>query len=227
MVGSFERTPSGIVGLDEMMEGGFPYPSVVLLSGSAGTGKTTFAQKFLFAGAEAGEQCLFFTTLSEPTQWMLRFASQFDYVKKGFFGKEIIYCDMGPVVREGSPDGILAFVDEMMAKVMPQRVVIDPVTVIGGFLDGGYRSFLFDLANKLKNWQAVTLMTGEVKPGELYPAEVAYAADGVVLLFMNEEDGSRRKYIEILKMRGTNHTTGRQSIDITKKDGIVVLKSKF
>ena len=42
-----------------MIEGGFPFPSVVLAAGSAGAGKTTFAQKFLFESAERGEQGLF------------------------------------------------------------------------------------------------------------------------------------------------------------------------
>ncbi|MBM4237555.1 MAG: hypothetical protein FJ151_03620, partial [Euryarchaeota archaeon] len=64
------RIPSGIPGLDEMIEGGFPFPSVILVSGTAGTGKTTLALKFLCQGAERGERGLYITTLSEPTQWM-------------------------------------------------------------------------------------------------------------------------------------------------------------
>jgi circadian clock protein KaiC len=227
MTHGFERVPSGINGLDEMIEGGFPFPSVVLLAGSAGTGKTTFAQKFLTTGANAGEQCLFMTTLSEPTQWMLRFASQFGYINKKHFGKQIVYCDLGAIVRSGNPESILAYIDEKIATIMPQRIVIDPITVVGEFLQTNYRSFLFDLTNRLKNWQAVTILTGEVKPDELYPTEVAYAADTVILLRLSEEDGTRRKYLEVLKMRGTNHMTGKQSIDINKQDGIIVLKSKF
>ena len=71
------------------------------------------------------------------------------------------------------------------------------------------------------------MVTGEVNPGELYPTELAYAVDGIVLLLMAEEEGARRKYIEVLKMRGTNRMTGKQSIDINRNDGIVVLKSRF
>jgi len=72
MDGGIFRIPSGIPGLDDMVEGGLPFPSVVLVAGSAGTGKTTFSLQFLFAGAEKDEQGLFFTTLSEPTHWMLQ-----------------------------------------------------------------------------------------------------------------------------------------------------------
>ena len=221
------RIDSGIPGLDEMIEGGFPFPSVVLVSGSAGTGKTTFALKFLCEGAKKGEQGLYFTTLSEPTQWMLRYASQFNFIDKEYFGDEIVYMDLGNLMREVDSNQLLAVMEEKIAEVVPQRIVIDPITVVGSMLKGDYRLFLFDLFNRLKNWNATTLVTGEVHPGEMYPPEVSYAVDGIILLMLSEEGGARRKYLEVLKMRGTNHMTGKQSIDITRKDGIMVLKARF
>ena len=221
------RLQTGIPGLDEMIEGGFPFPSVVLLSGSAGTGKTTFCLKYLCEGAKKGEQGLYFTTLSEPTQWMLRYASQFDFINKDYFGDQIRYMDLGNMMREMDANQLLAAMEEKIAEVMPQRIVIDPITVVGGMLKGDYRLFLFDLFNRLKNWNATTLVTGEVNPGELYPAEVSYAVDGIILVMLSEEAGARRKYLEVLKMRGTNHQTGKQSIDITRTEGIVVLKARF
>ncbi len=223
----FDRISTGIKGLDEMVSGGFPFPSVALVAGGAGTGKTTFAMSFLTEGAKKGEQGLFFTTLSEPTQWMLRYASQFDFIDKDYFGNEIKYQDIGLLLQKEGYEELLDFIDDKIAEVMPQRIVIDPITVVGTFFEDEYRSFLFELTNLLKNWQAVSVLTGEVSPGEPYPKEITYAVDSVVLLSMIEEEGSRRKYLEVLKMRGTDHTTGRQPISITTEDGIVVLKSRF
>jgi circadian clock protein KaiC len=218
---------SGIPGLDDMIEGGFPFPSVILVAGSAGAGKTTFAQRFLFAGAEKGEQCLFFSTLSEPAQWMLRYSSQFDFVKPEYYGKSVIYEDLGTMLRNCTKDQLLDYIDNKVAEVMPQRIVIDPITVVGTMLKDDYRLFAFELTTRLKNWQATTLLTGEVRPGEMYPAEMSYAVDGVILLMLSDEGDARRKYIEVLKMRGTNHLTGKQSVDITRKEGVVVLKARF
>jgi circadian clock protein KaiC len=223
----FPRINSGIPGLDDMIEGGFPFPSVILVAGSAGAGKTTFAQRFLFAGAEKGEQCLYFSTLSEPAQWMLRYSSQFDFVKPEYYGKSVIYEDLGTMLRNCTKDQLLDYIDNKVAEVMPQRIVIDPITVVGTMLKDDYRLFAFELTTRLKNWQATTLLTGEVRPGEMYPAEMSYAVDGVILLMLSDEGDARRKYIEVLKMRGTNHLTGRQSVDITRKDGVVVLKARF
>ena len=227
MVQEFPRLESGIVGLDDMIEGGFPFPSVMLVAGSAGSGKTTLAQKFLFAGAQKGEQGLFISTLSEPAQWMLRYASQFEFADPKYYGKEIIYYDIGTALRDYDGQQLLKVIDDKVAEVMPQRIVIDPITVVGAMIKDDYRTFAFDLVTRLKNWQAVTLLTGEVRPGEMYPAEISYAVDGVLLLMLSDEGDARRKYIEVLKMRGTNHLTGRQSVDITRKDGVVVLKARF
>jgi circadian clock protein KaiC len=218
---------SGIPGLDEMIEGGFPFPSVILVAGSAGAGKTTFAQKFLFSGADKGEQGLFISTLSEPAQWMLRYTSQFEFAKPEYYDKQIIYYDLGTELRKRSSEEILGLIDDKVAEVMPQRIVIDPITVVGSMMKDDYRAFAFDLVNRLKNWQATTILTGEVRPGEMYPAEISYAVDGVILLMLSDENDARRKYIEVLKMRGTNHLTGKQSVDISRKDGVIVLKARF
>jgi len=219
----FERICSGINGIDNLIEGGYPFPSVILVAGPAGTGKTTFAQQFLFSGADHDEIGLYFTTLSEPPQWVLHYMSHFGYINKEHLGKKVIYCDIGKLIRTATAEEIVAFIDDKVAETMAQRVVIDPITVAKEFLGTNYRSFLFDLVNHLKNWQAVTILTGEVETTQLYPTEVAYAVDGVILLTYQEVDGARRKHIEILKMRGTNHRTGLLSFAITRDEGIMVL----
>lgn len=222
-----ERIPSGIPGLDELIEGGFPFPSVILVSGPTGTGKTTFCLRFLCKGAERGERGLFFTTLSESVHWMLRFSSQLSFMHPEYIDQDIVYVDLGELIRSGDHDKILEAIERNIAEVMPQRIVIDPITVVGDMLKEDYRSFLFDLGNRLKHWNATTLVTGEVHPGELYPPEIAYTVDGIVLLVVDDEHGDRRKYLEVLKMRGTAHSSGRHSIDISRKDGLVVLKARF
>jgi circadian clock protein KaiC len=125
------RIKSGISGLDEMMEGGFPCPSVILLAGAAGLGKSTFCLQFLTQGAKNSESSLFFTTLSEPTQWMLRFASRYTFINKDYFGKEIKFVELGRYIQDSSSRSeLLDFIEENITEVMPSRIVIDPVTII-------------------------------------------------------------------------------------------------
>jgi circadian clock protein KaiC len=217
------RMETGIPSLDEMMEGGFPFPSTILVAGAAGTGKTTFALQFLSQGAKLGEQGLFFTTLSEPTQWMLRFISNFKFVNRETFGNEIKYVELGSFLRETrKPDAILDYIEENITEVMPQRIVIDPVTVLGDLMKDDYRNFLYELTTRLKNWQSVSVLTGEVLPSQVYPVEVSYIVDCILVLsYELQPEGGRRKFLEILKARGTNHMTGKHLVDISD-DGFTV-----
>lgn len=215
MTVDFVRIESGIPGLDEMLEGGFPFPSTILVAGNPGTGKTTFGLQFLFEGASRGEQGLYFTTFSEPTQWMLRFTSRYKFVNKDYLGNEIKYLDLSSVIKK-QPHKLLDFIEDKIAEIMPQRIVIDPITVVDHLLNLNYREFLYDLSASLKNWQAVTILTGESKPNEDYPIDIAYTADGVIILSNIEYEDGRRKYLEILKMRGSDHTTGKHAVDLSK-----------
>jgi circadian clock protein KaiC len=104
---------------------------------------------------------------------------------------------------------------------MPQRIVIDPITSVENILKDSYREFLFDLSQSLKNWQATTLMTGESTHVQPFPMEPAYTADGIIILYHLEHADGRRRYIEILKMRGTEHMTGKHMMDISG-DGLSV-----
>jgi len=223
MTDDFVRLESGIPGLDEMMEGGIPFPSMTLLAGGTGTGKTTFALQFLFQGARNDETGLFFTTLSEPTQWMLRFSSRYSFVDKQALGSTIKYVELGSMIREiDSYEPLLDLIEDWIAKEMPQRVVIDPVTVLSSILEPRkYRLFLYDLATKLKNWQIISVLTGEAGFQEPYPFEVAHTADNVLILSNIEREDGRQKYLEILKMRGTEHMTGKHAVDIST-DGFLV-----
>src|SRR5438128_49888 len=66
-----QKVSSGIPGLDDLIEGGFWPKSTVVILGSSGTGKSTFAIQFLMEGIEQGEQALY-VTLEEPPEQIMR-----------------------------------------------------------------------------------------------------------------------------------------------------------
>lgn len=218
-----ERIRTGIPGLDEMMNGGLPFPSTVLVAGDTGTGKTTFCMQFLFEGARAGEQGLYFTTFSEPPEWLLKFMSNYAFVDLKCFGREIRYVDLSYAMEAGQDmDQILKTIESDITSFKPKRIVIDPISVFEDILGEDYRRFLFRFATFTKNWQTATIVTGEAKPGAPYPTDLAYIADGVIILYNTEVDRMRKRSLEILKMRGTPHTTGKHAVDISTEKGFVV-----
>ncbi|MEA2044946.1 MAG: ATPase domain-containing protein [Euryarchaeota archaeon] len=217
-----ERIPTGIPGLDEMMNGGLPFPSTVLLAGGTGTGKTTFCMQFLFKGAKIGERGLYFTTFSEPPEWMLKFLSSYDFVDPKRFGQEIRYVDLSYTLEKAKGmEEVLEAIESEIVTFKPKRIVIDPISVMEDLLKDDYRRFLFRFATMTKNWQTATLVTGEAKPGSPYPLELAYIADGVIIIYNTEVGRLRRRSLEILKMRGTSHMTGKQAVDISKRGFLI------
>lgn len=218
-----ERKDTGIPGLDGMIMGGFPIPSVILVGGEPGTGKTTFTVQSLFHGARNNDTCVYISAISEP-QWVVqKFLSTFKFYNQRLVEEgNITFLDIGKVVT-GDPKGILEAIKKIIERFSPDRMVIDPITPIKYALGDKIemRGFLHELFGYLKAFSCVTLITGEMSYSDLSTCLESYMVDGVLILSYPEEENIRRKFLEVLKMRGTKHTTGRQIVDITENGYVI------
>ncbi len=214
---SIERISTGVSGLDEMIEGGLPMPSLILLAGDVGAGKTTLCNQFLCKGAELGEIGLYFMTYGGPPEWVINFISTYEFVDRRYFGEKIKYFDLQKAIEDAHPDDILYEIQSDLKGFHPTRVVIDSISVIEEALKGDFRRFLTKLSCMIKEHKAVALVTGDAMPGMPYSMEIAQIADGVILLRNAEIDMVRRRSIEILKMSGTAHRLGKHVVDISAK----------
>ena len=220
-----ERMPTGVAGLDNMIEGGFPIPSIILLAGDTGTGKTTLCTQFLFKGAESGERGLCFLTFGGPLDMLQDFASSYDFVKREFFGAEICYVELGRLLEEGSEErrsqAVFVEFERQINKSNPTRIVIEGLSMLEDALKDDYWRFLVKLSHLLKAKRVVALLAEDSLPGTLYPPRIAELADGIILLKNEEINLTRRRYIEILKMCGTSHHLGKHAVDISAR-GIMI-----
>ena len=220
-----ERMPTGIAGLDKMIEGGFPIPSIILLAGDTGTGKTTLCTQFLFKGAESGERGLCFLTYGGPLDILLDFASSYEFVKRNFFGAEICYIELEEMLEEASkengPEIIFEEFKMQINNIKPNRIVIEGLSILEDALKENYWRFLLKLSHMLKINGVVTLLAEDSLPGTPYPPRIAELADGIILLKNDEINLTRRRSIEILKMCGTSHHLGKHAVDISAK-GIMI-----
>lgn len=213
-----DRAPIGIPGLDDMLEGGLPVPSLILVAGDVGSGKTTFCSQFLFKGAQLGERGLCFLTLGGSPEWVFRYISTYDFADNKYIGKDIIFADLEGVLEESlNVEVVLKAIRLEMERHHPKRVVIDCLSVLQELFRDNYRRFLWKLSHIVKEYKAVALVTGESMPGEPYPVDIAQVADGVILLQNAEVNLLRRRSIEILKMSGTAHHLGKYAVDISSK----------
>lgn len=222
-VRTIDRISVGIPGLEEMMGGGFPFPSTILIAGESGTGKTTLCMQVLFKGAKQGERGMYLMALSEPSELMFRLMSTYEFFDQRHIGTMIRYLDLSkPLEERVDVESLLKLIDSEVTSFQPKRIVIDSLPVLETVLSNGdYRRLLFHLASMIRSWNKVTIITADSQCGATYPPDIACFADGVILLYNMEMGSNRKRSIEILKMMGTRHRMGKHALDISD-EGLVV-----
>ena len=223
---NLDRVETGIPGLDELIEGGFPKPAVIHVSGEAGTGKSTFVLQSLFYGARKNEVGLYITGVSEPVFATKKFMSRFSFYDETLIEKGIIvFEDLGASVKTDRPERALGLVETVIKKINPARIVIDPLPPPYLFVSiTDYRLYLYGLFKALKQLNTLALVTTERIPGEKISIE-DYMADAVITLSLSSIDNplTFNTFIQVKKMRGTKHTKDCLSLDMSE-EGLKVYK---
>ncbi len=216
-----KQVPTGIKGLDSVLEGGYFRPSIVLIAGAAGTGKTTFTMQSLFNAAKNEEICMYITALSEPIAMINNFMSRFSFYNISMLGDAVKYVPIDiEIVHKGS-DALLKEIERNIEAIKPDRIVIDPVNVFGYGLDeSSQRQFYYDFFSSMKGWNSFVLLTGEFTEDELIKNTLSYLVDGIIYI-NREPSGKNIRTLNVLKMRGQDFQGGKHSCRITK-DGFVV-----
>lgn len=203
-----ERVPTGVEGFDELVEGGFPLGSVVLLTGGPGTGKTTFCSQFLWEGLQNGEKCLYITTEELPKE-IKDDASQFGFDFDQF--EEFDMMNMEPSdATSYLPQNIRSACEEKDY----DRIVLDSISVFGIYWEGesAVRKNMDDLVKEFRRSDATTVMTAELpeeESGRLSRYGIAeFIADGVVKMEVLSIGKESFGNLTVRKMRQTNIRRG-------------------
>jgi KaiC/GvpD/RAD55 family RecA-like ATPase len=202
-----ERLSTGIKGLDDLIEGGLKARSINLVMGEAGCGKSTFATQFLKAGAEKGEVGLY-VSVEEPREKfydnMKRFG--FDLAALEADKKLVFHKASVPEIRNFLDQGVVSF-EQYFKTYDVKRVVIDSITalMLAYGAETSQRNALMTLFDMLERWNSTVLVTSEVDD-ETARFGVQYLVDGVFRLYYRKVGQERVRTIEVLKMRGTNHS---------------------
>jgi circadian clock protein KaiC len=213
---TLEVAKTGDEALDEILGGGIPERSVVVIAGEPGSGKTVMTLQMLFAAARRGQNSLYFTTLSEPTIKVVRYAQQFGFFDADLFEKHIRFHDLGGVLREGAEKTMLE-IEEKVAEHEPAFVVIDSFKVLGELLRDANkgRPLVYDLAVQMASWGATTFLVGEyARTDHASFAEFAIA-DGIFQVGTARQELQSVRELDVMKLRGAAHRSGTHFFDIT------------
>lgn len=215
---SDERISSGIPRLDSMLGGrGFFRASTILVSGRAGTGKTTLATQFVNAACQRGERCLFFS-FEEPAGQIIRNMRSVGidlqtWVDAGLLRFEAVRPTMYSLEMH------LATIHKHIEAFDPQVVAIDPVTnfdVIGSH--AGSRALLTRLIDFLKMRGITTLLTSLTSAADAVEqsgVSISSIVDAWLLVRNLESNGERNRVLYILKSRGMAHSNQVSEFEIT------------
>ena len=231
-----KKLPTGIASFDVIAKGGLPENRTTLLSGTAGSGKTVFAVQFLAAGIRQADEHGVFVTFEESASDIRTNMRSFGWDLAAWErGGQLAFVDASPdphieVIESGSFDlgALLARVENAVRKVNAKRVSVDSLgAMFSQFSDQSIvRRELFRIAWALKNMGVTALMTAErtldYGPIARFGVE-EFIADNVMVLRNVLEDESRRRTIEILKFRGTDHQKGEYPFTIIPDGGLVVI----
>ena len=228
VVEKIERVRSGIPGLDELIEGGFPKNSIILVTGGPGTGKTILTSQFIIKGAEKyKEPGIFISLEEEPERMITNFESSFNWPIRKLIKKKLV-----TIIRAELYDfaKLKLMIEEQVEKLNAKRLVLDPATVIGMFFERELeiRRALLELNRLLKRLNCTSLLTCEVPEGKgglsAFGIE-EFTSDGIIVLHCFKEGNVFTRALSVRKMRATNHDMGIHPIRITS-DGMVVYSTE-
>ncbi len=214
-----ERVPVGLPQLDAMLEGGFPAGSATMVAGGAGTGKTLFGLHFITAGAARGEPGVIVTLQESPVQlrgiaqacgWNLQ-----DLEAQGL----LAHLYTSPV--ELQPDIHAECLKAAVQHIGARRVLIDPITDIEMATPNKvrYKDYVYALVNAFKIQGVTVLLTHEIPelfgPLQLSEYGISFITDNVILLRYMELYGRMGRAINVMKMRGSQHSKEIREFTIT------------
>ncbi len=212
-----KRVPSGVPGLDELIEGGFPETSSILLSGGAGTGKSIFCLEYLYNGAKEYNEPGVYITLEEGPHnlwWnMQRFKWDLLPLERNNMLK-IYKFDPTLEMKDSIPDQTKRLVDKAR-QMKAKRMVIDSITAFSFWIEdvSKIRYAIYSLIEELRKIDCTTILTCETTGGKNDISRFGveeFLTDGVIQLHFTPPHRS----ILVRKMRGTAHDKRLHPIDI-------------
>ncbi len=203
------RVSSGVARLDAMLGGkGYFRGSTVLVSGTAGTGKTALAASFAHASCRRGERCLYFAFEESPGQLVRNMASVSIDLRSPM-DKGLLRIEASRATMFGL-ETHLAMVYKAVREFAPRTVVLDPITTLSnaGVVRDAY-AMLMRLVDQLKAHGVTLLMTSLTYGSEELEQTtigVTSLVDAWLLVRNIESDGERNRGLYVLKARGMAHS---------------------
>jgi len=238
-----KRVKTGIKGLDELIEGGFPEGRSFLVSGGCGTGKTILSMQYIYNGATKFNEPGIYVTLDERPDLIREDCLRFGWDLKKLEDENMMQIIDGSIAKTGIPseeefampatgfdlDKLLLEIMRVTKRIGAKRLVIDSIPALGFNYENEneVRKAILKLSYMLQRLGVTTIMTTEIQEGSNKYGKFGveeYVADGVLVLHYMGIGTQSNRTLHIRKMRATQHSEDLHPIKILSKQGITVHK---
>lgn len=215
-----ERLPTGIAGLDDLLDGGLPARSATVVQGATGTGKTVLSLAFLLEGIRRGEPGIYFG-MDETQEHLRELARSLGWDLADLEARGLLFLRYSSPV-ELAPDRYLFELRRDVTRAGARRVVVDSLSTMETGVNSlrRYKELVYSLSKHMRASGVTLVMAVEVPEtmGEtqLTGHAVSSIADNVILIRYVELGGRLGKTITVLKARGLAHKTELRLYSVAK-----------
>ncbi|GAC1490904.1 MAG: ATPase domain-containing protein [Gemmatimonadaceae bacterium] len=222
-----ERLSTGVPGMDEMIGGGVIAGDAVMLTGPAGSGKSTVATQFMLAGLDNGETGVIAVFEEYPEEYLARANARNPEIRKKLNAGKLELIYLRPL--DLSVDEALAAILEAAERLGARRVVIDSLSgfevALAPTFREDFRESLYRLVGTLTATGVTVFMTAEVSEAfseaRFTTEKVSFITDEIIVQRYIEIKGALRRVMAVIKMRGSDHTHDFRMYEVTSK-GVVI-----
>ena len=221
------KVPIGISGIDELIDGGLNPGSLILLTGTTGTGKTIFSLQYLYNGAKNGEAGVY-VSFEEPIENIKENAKKlgFDFSKFEKEGK-VLFVRFDPFHAEDIYD----LVESNVKKIGAKRVIIDSISALGLYVrdSSEIRRTIFNISLLLRKLDCTSIIISEILPLQNSLSRFGveeFVSDGIIVLYYLRSESQFARSLTIWKMRGSKHSQKLHPYSITDRGVIVYPKEE-
>ncbi len=223
-----ELVQTGIPGVDEMLGGGIPKTSVVIVSGSPGIGKSNFAMEYIYNGVTKYDESGIYLTVEDVPKNIIAYANAFGWdVEKAIRDEKMaivaqpIYGVDGKTKEYSSGETL----GEAIERINAKRIVLDSVTLFKYLFkdDMSRRVNLLNFIKQVKDAGCTTLMVAEQheSTANITYLDEHFLADGMMLLFWSRHKEKNERCFRVVKMRGVKINPDIRPMEISNT-GVVV-----
>ncbi|HUQ18249.1 MAG TPA: ATPase domain-containing protein [Gemmatimonadaceae bacterium] len=221
------RLSTGVPGMDEMLGGGVISGDAVMITGPAGSGKSTIATQFIAEGLSRGETGVIAVFEEYPESYLARANVRSPAIGKMIRAGKLELIYLRPL--DLSVDEALAAILEAVQRLKATRVVIDSLSgfevALAPTFREDFRESLYRLVGALTATGVTVFMTAEVVEGfadvRFTSGKVSFITDEVIIQRYIELEGELRRVMAVIKMRGSDHSHEIRTYEVTA-DGVVV-----